>query len=118
MNLTKTQRLMLYALGQFYVSLSQPLMEKNLRLRTSKITFIELLLSSNSITKQKRAVYRNLEALEKKKLIAYDNHMVRFTDKGLEEFKQVGAEIRQFLLLRKHFRNFKPKGALQTFIGS
>ena len=58
MKLTKTQRLILYSLGQFYRRLNQPLQEKPVKVRTSKIAFIELLLSSEIISKQERALYK------------------------------------------------------------
>ena len=68
MKLTKIQRLILYSLGQFYESINQRLNGKPLRLRTSKIAFIELLLQSKIISNQERALYKNLENLQKKKL--------------------------------------------------
>jgi hypothetical protein len=118
MKLTKPERLALYALGQFYASLNQPLLDKNLRLRTSKITFIELLLSYEGISKQTRAVYKNLESLEKKKLIAYENRMVRFTKNGLLEFRKIGKEVREFVEIKKHFKDKRSARILQTIIGS
>ena len=114
MRLTKVQRLVLYALGEFYASLNQQLLEKNLRLRTSKITFIELLLSSQMIIKQERAVYKNLESLEQQKFIAYENKMIRFTEKGAQEFHKINEEIRQFLNIRKYLKETKSSRTLQT----
>ncbi len=55
MKLTKTHRLILFALGKFYVSLNQPLVEKPVQVRTSKIAFIDHLLHSGIISKQERA---------------------------------------------------------------
>lgn len=116
MNLTKTQRLMLYSLGLFYRSLNQPLQEKPLRLRTSKIAFIELLKESKIITKQVRALYKNLETLESKRLIDYEKKMVMFTELGLKELEKIHQERRQFSEVEKHFSESKPKRKLQTFI--
>ena len=117
MNLTLVERLMLYALGQYYLSLNQPLMEKHLRLRTSKITFIEMLMNSNMVGKKERAIYKNLESLEKKKLIAYENKMIRLTEKGLEELRMINLEIDYYLEFKKYFSIVeKPKRKLQTFI--
>jgi len=78
MKLTKTHRLILYALGQFYQQLNQPLKEKPLQLRTSKIAFVTFILHSGIVTKQGRALYKNLETLEKKNLITYDKRMIVF----------------------------------------
>lgn len=93
MPLTPTHKLILHSLGQFYRSLNQPLSEKPVRVRTSKIAFIELLLQSSLISKQERAVYKNLELLEKKKLIGYENRMITFTEKGLKQLGKVQQEL-------------------------
>lgn len=118
MKLTKTQRLILYSLGHFYKSINQPLEEKPVHLRTSKIAFIELLLESNIITKQERALYKNLETLEQKKLIEYDKKMIKFTDLGLALLDKINKEIMQFVELSKYFQGNKSKRKLQTVIKS
>ncbi|MBI2581838.1 hypothetical protein HYV87_01755 [Candidatus Woesearchaeota archaeon] len=114
MKLTKPQRLILFALGQFYNSLNQPLVQKPVQIRTSKIAFIEHLLHSKIISKQERALYKNLETLENKKFISYDNKMIVFTELGLKELEKISKEIQQFIDLEKYFQDEKPKGKLQT----
>lgn len=115
--ITKTQRLILYSLGQFYQSLNQPLSEKHLRLRTSKITFIELLLSSGIVGKQERALYKNLETLEDKKLIEYFDRKVKLTEKGIKIMDKINKEVKQFTDVKEYFKNVKkPKRKLQTTI--
>ena len=103
MKLTKTHRLILYALGQFYLQLNQPLKEKPLQLRTSKIAFITFLLHSGIITKQERALYKNLEMLEQKRLITYENRMIRFTNAGIFILKKIDKEIEEFLKIKQFF---------------
>jgi len=117
--LTKTERLILFSLSQFYSSINQQLVTKPLRLETSKITFIELLLQSKFITKQKRALYKNLEILEDKKLIEYDNRMIKFTDSGLKMFQKIDREINQFVDIKDYFKEIKKtKRKLQTVINN
>lgn len=117
MKLTRTERLILFSLGQFYHSINQPLTEKPLKLRTSKIAFIELLLSSEVITKQERALYKNLEALEKKKLIEYEKRMIKFTELGLRLLQKINKEIKQFTDVENYFEQpQKPRRKLQTVI--
>jgi|SRR3989338_4211509 len=108
--LTKVEKLMLYSLGQFYQALNQPLVEKPVMLSTSKIVFIGLLLKSGLVAKQKRAVYRNLESLEKKKLIKYKRRMIKFTEKGLKELKKITLEVMQYTLMENYFQTVKPQG--------
>ncbi len=117
MKLTKTQRLILFSLGQFYQSINQPLEQTPLKLETSKITFIELLLQSGLITKQERALYKNLETLESKKLIEYETRMIKFTDTGLKILQKINKEIKQFAGVESYFReNKKTTRKLQTII--
>lgn len=119
MKLTKTQRLILYSLGEFYSSINQPLEQKPLKLETSKITFIELLLSSGIVTKQERALYKNLENLESKKLIGYENKMIKFTALGLKILEKINIELKQFVDVKEYFKEAKKTGRkLQTVIRS
>ena len=115
--ITKTQKLILYSLRQFYQSLNQPLSEKHLRLRTSKIAFIELLLSSRIMGKQERALYKNLETLEDKKLIEYHNRKIKLTEKGVKIIDKINKEVKQFNNVKEYFKEVKkPKRKLQTTI--
>ena len=117
MQLSPPQRVMLYALGRYYDRINQPLQEKPVQLRTSKITFIELLLQKGLAGKQERAVYQNLEMLEKRKLIAYENRMVRFTEEGLRELQKIDREVQQLKLLDQHFQTtVLPHRKLQTMM--
>ena len=117
MKLTKTQRLILYSLGQFYRQLNQPLEKKPVKLQTSKVVFITFLLHSGIVTKQERALYKNLETLEGKKLIAYETRMIRFTDEGLQILEKINGEVEQFIKVKKFFLSAKrPKRKLQTVL--
>ena len=118
MKLTKAQRLILFALGHFYTSLNQPLVEKPVLVRTSKIAFIEHLLQSKIVAKQERALYKNLETLGQKKMISYENKMIMFTEFGLRELEKINKEIRQFISLERYFEQEKPKRKIQTMIRS
>lgn len=118
MKLTKSQRLILYSLGHFYQSINQPLEEKPVHLRTSKIAFIELLLESGIVAKQERALYKNLETLEEKKLIEYDKKMIKFTDLGLAILDKINKEIILFEKLNKYFQGNRSKRKMQTVIKS
>jgi len=116
MKITKGQRLILFALGQFYTALNQPLVQKPVQVRTSKIAFIEHLRKSKIISKQERALYKNLETLGNKKLILYENRMIMLTESGLKELEKINKEMRQFNDLESYFEKEKPKGKLQTII--
>ncbi len=115
MPLTNVERLILYSLGQFYDSINQLLVEKPVRVRTSKIAFIELLITSGIVSKQERALYKNLESLEKKRLIGYVRRMITFTTKGLKEHEKLKREISPYLSLQRRFQESGlPRRKLQT----
>ncbi|MBI2666120.1 hypothetical protein HYX13_00760 [Candidatus Woesearchaeota archaeon] len=118
LKLTPTQKQMLYALGKFYEALNQPLVEKPLQLRTSKKKFIEVLLNSGIFAKKERAVYLNLETLEKKKnCLSYESHLIKMTEKGLLELQKIEKETQKLIALKNSFLNKKPlKKDLQTII--
>ena len=78
MNATKAEKVLISALGECYSNLNKPLEKAHLELGISKIIFIELFLSRINL-KQQRALYKNLERLEKKKLIQYNNKVITFT---------------------------------------
>lgn len=115
MKLNQSQKLILYSLGCFYQSLNQPLITKPVQARTSKITFIELLLSCGIVSKKERALYHNLESLEKKKLIEYQQKMIKFTYSGIAELQKISKEIQQYLDVENHFKTAeKPRRKVQT----
>ena len=116
MKLSKPQRLILFALGQFYTSLNQPLVEKPLQVRTSKIAFIEHVIASAILSEQERSLYKNLETLQINQLISYQNKMIMFTESGIKEMEKTKKEIQQFIKLEQYFQQKKPKGKLQTVI--
>ena len=116
MKVTKTQRQIIFALGQFYQQLNQPLIAKPIQVRTSKIAFITFLSHSKIITKQQRALYKNLETIENKGLIEYHKSMITFTPIGLEILDKIIKEIDQFVKLKEFFENRKQKNEIQTII--
>ncbi len=117
MKLTKPQLLILFCLGEFYRSLNQPLEKTPLELATSKITFIELLLKSNLLSKQERALYENLEKLEHKQLLRYKKRNLVFTEKGLKELKKINQEVQKYISVKEYFHSIqKPQRKLQTVI--
>tara|TARA_Y100000310_G_scaffold159115_1_gene158603 strand:+ start:18725 stop:19126 length:402 start_codon:yes stop_codon:yes gene_type:complete len=114
--LNKTERLILFSLGEFYSQLNQPL-EKPLKLRTSKVVFITFILHSQIITTQERALYKNLESLEDKKLISYEGRMIHLTARGLEILTKIKDEIGRFVEIKKFFTSKrKLKKEFQTVI--
>lgn len=117
MSLNKTQQRILYALGHCYKKYNQQYQDKPLQFFVSKIGFIELIKQSDSIKKQDRALYKNLEILEKRKLIEYQEKKIRLTQKGKIFFNKIEKEIKPFVDLKEFWhQKLKTERQLQTYI--
>lgn len=117
MSLTKTQQRILYSLGQCYQKLNQPFQDKPFKVFISKIAFIELLKQAEFIKKQERALYKNLELLEKKKLIQYPEKKIILTSRGQSTFNRIEKEICPFTEIRDFWqKNPKTERQLQTYL--
>ncbi|MBI4152988.1 hypothetical protein HY497_00560 [Candidatus Woesearchaeota archaeon] len=95
--LTKTHQLMLYTLGQCYQQLNQRFHDAPLEVSISKVGFIEALLLSGLVGKKERAIYKNLEVLEKQKLISYEDRQLRFTARGYKAFSTVQRTVEPYI---------------------
>jgi len=117
MALSKTQQRILYSLGQCYRKLNQPYQDKPLKVFVSKIAFIELIQQADFIKKQPRALYKNLELLEKKKYLEYLDKKIKLTQRGQRFFNKIEKEIKPFTQI-KDFWHQHPKAQrhLQTYI--
>ena len=117
MKTTKAERLMLYLLEVCYNHLNQPLEKSPVEINISKSTFIEMVLDTPIVIKHQRALYKNLEALEKKGRISYNNKLITFTPLGIKELKKIQAEIKPFIEIKHYFSTIrKPQKKLQTII--
>lgn len=92
--------------------------DKPLAVSVSKIAFIELIKGKNPFEKEERALYKNLESLEKKKLIVYQNKRIFFTKKGLGQFRKINEQLAPFFQIKSFYqdKNLPFKRKLQTMI--
>lgn len=95
--LTNNQQLMLYSLGLCCRQLNKRFEDKPLEASVSKILFIETLLKSALVSKKTRALYRNLELLEGKKLITYRNRQIHFTKRGYSLFNKLDRQVEPYI---------------------
>ena len=91
--LTKVQEFMLYALGTTYEQFTARFAGKPMAIVMSKADFIELVHSAKIASKKDRAVYRNLESLEKLRLIAYNNRTLALTKKGQLAYASIKRDL-------------------------
>jgi predicted methyltransferase len=93
MKTTKVQNYILFALGKWFDEANKKIKGKTLAVSISKVRFIELMKKAKFAEKQERALYKNLEILEKKKLVSYKNKELELTDKGRKLFKKIEEGI-------------------------
>ena len=114
MALTKTQKLTLYSLGECYNQLNKRFGGAPLQVFISKIGFIEVMIKSGLVEKKERALYKNLESLEKKKLIYYENRNLRFTKRGFIHYNRIKKGIEPFLAVEKFLKDVRTDRRMQT----
>jgi hypothetical protein len=108
MKITKVQRFMLYCLGKWFEEANKIIKDKSLKVSISKNIFIDLVLKAQMAEKQKRAIYKNLEVLEKQKLVNYENRELELTPKGEKLFEAIKSEIDPFLEVNKKLKEKNP----------
>jgi hypothetical protein len=99
MKYTKTQRFILFSLGAWFEEANKKIGDKPLKVSISKKSFIELARNSGIAKKQERALYKNLEVLEKKKLLTYETKELKLIKKGETLYKKVREELDPFINL-------------------
>lgn len=97
MPLTPTHKLMLFAIGSWYLEANKKLKDKQLEVSISKAIFIDIIKKAGLVEKQPRAIYKNLELLEKNKLIKYENKSLSLTKKGQKIFLKIYQENRPYV---------------------
>ena len=100
MNLTSVERFILFALGEFYKQANKKLTDKPLQLALTKVEFITIARKMNLAPKKERALYKNLEALETKKFISYQERNLMLTNKGHKSFQQISGQITPFINIK------------------
>ena len=99
--ITPVERYILYTLGEFCTQASQKLNDKPLELSISKAEFIATALKAKMTPKKERAVYKNLEALQAKKLIIYEEKNLKLTKKGRAEVCRINSELEPYLKIKE-----------------
>ncbi len=97
MGLSRPQAFVLFALGRCYEECDRRFAGKPLVVQMSKKSFIELARAANMVSKGERAMYKNLEDLESKKLISYNRKSLELTERGEKRFQELLSKIEPYL---------------------
>ena len=103
MKLTKPQRFILFALGQSYEEFEKRFSDRPLEIALSKHAFIEIARKAGITTRAERTLYKNLESLEKRKLIIYNNRILALTTRGQKHFKVIQKELLPYIAVANIF---------------
>ncbi len=120
MKLSEKQRFILFVLGKLYEESNRKLKEKILQVSISKSAFIEIVKKGGLTEKGERALYKNLEDLEKLNYINYENKILGLNRKGLKEYNKINRELKPYLNIIKIIESENlvrlTKKAMTTFI--
>ena len=101
MPLKEKQRFMLFVLGKLYEEANSKLKGRLLEVSVSKSAFIEIVKKGGLTKKGERALYKNLEGLEKSKMISYETKILKLTEKGLNFYSQINKELAPYINIIK-----------------
>ena len=96
MKTTKVQAFILFTLGYWFGQANEKIEDKPLKVSISKKVFIDLVMKAGFAKKQERALYKNLEILEKNKLLYYGNKELSITKKGERQFAKILKDIKPY----------------------
>jgi hypothetical protein len=99
MRVGKKQTFILFTLGEYYSYANKKLKKAGLEVVISKKVFIEIVRKANLAEKKERALYRNLQTLEKKKLISYQHRNLKLTERGEKFYRKLQKEYAPYLNL-------------------
>lgn len=97
--LSRPQAFVLFALGRCYEECDRRFADKPLVVQMSKKAFIDLAQAAGMVSKGERAMYKNLEDLEAKKLISYENKSLKLTARGERFFQELLSKIEPYLAI-------------------
>jgi hypothetical protein len=110
MKTTRVQNFILFTLGKWFEEANKKIKHKPLQVSISKKVFIELVKKAKFAEKQERALYKNLEILEKKKLISYNNKELELTKRGKTLYDDINKRLNPFFNVFRKLREKNPIG--------
>ena len=92
-NISKKSEQMLFILGEFLRELNKKFSSNILRIQISKAEFIDIIKKISIVNKQPRAIYKNLEELEKAKYLIYSGRNLKLSRKGIKAYESIRNDI-------------------------
>jgi hypothetical protein len=116
MTLTDKKKEMLFILGQFLLETDKKFAEAPLQVSISKAEFIEIIKDMKAVSKTERTIYKDLEELQEKRYIIYDERDLRMSKKGYNEYIGIIEEADRLKQLAESIKasNIRFKRKIQT----
>jgi len=108
MKTTRVQNFILFTLGKWFEEANKKIKDRSLKVSISKTVFIDLVKTAKFARKQERALYKNLEILEKKKLVKYENKELELTQKGKTLYEDIDKRLKPFFNVFKKLKEKDP----------
>ena len=109
MGVTGTKKEMLFILGQFFRKTNRRFSKFPLDVSVSKAEFIDVIIGMKTVSKSERALYRNLEILQKEKYLVYGDRDLKMSRKGFVEYERIRKEVELF----SHISDSVDKGKIK-----
>ncbi len=90
---------MLFILGEFLRETGRRFSRTPLKVSISKAEFIDAVKGMGAVAKSARAIYRNLELLEKEKYVQYSAGNLRLSRKGYLEYDKLFKDFERMLAI-------------------
>ena len=107
MGLSSKHQFILFSLFQYLKYANKKYKKTPLQMSVSKINFIKLLQKSKITEKSQRGLYKNLQVLEKKKLIIYKNIFLKISSRGLKIVNEIENNINPYIDVLKTVKKIK-----------
>lgn len=102
MELGVKARELLFILCEFMKKADSRFSSAPLKISISKAEFIDEIREMGLVAKQERAIYRNLEELEKGRCILYNKEKsLRISKRGLDQYQKIMADLERFGEIKK-----------------
>ncbi|MBI4451712.1 hypothetical protein HY642_07090 [Candidatus Woesearchaeota archaeon] len=108
MALSEAQRYILFALGRWYDEANKRLAGKPVEVAISKAVFIDTVHKAALAEKKERALYRNLESLEKRKYISYANRNLALTKRGNRLYEKINRKMAPYVTVVTTLKETNP----------
>ncbi|MBI4144068.1 hypothetical protein HY486_02385 [Candidatus Woesearchaeota archaeon] len=99
--ISKEQTFILFVVGSCQDALAQKFANKPVSVRLSKQSFIQLAMNSGIAQKKERALYKNLQDLEERKLVSYDCKHLCLTPRGARQYSSIARKLKPYISASK-----------------